>query len=133
MLRSRILIALTWQMRVQVTLNRFALPHLVGEDPGQPHYLNIQALDHQHFPNYCGGYCGCEGAGKREAMAFIRFENSRGHLMSGRVDCPAHIMQDWYTYHFPCTMSTAEKAALLDCYQHLADRTHSTGLASPQR
>ena len=118
--------------RAQVTLNKFALPHLVRETPDQPHYLRVEPLGHEHFPNYCGGYCGCEGRGKRGATSFIRFENTKKHLMSGRVDCPAHITGRWFTYHFPCTMSTAEKAALLDCYQHLSDRRHPANHVAPQ-
>ena len=117
---------------LQVTLNKYALPHLVRQAPDQTQHMSIVPLSHDHFPNYCGGFCGCEGQQKRGADSFMRFENQRGHLMSGRVQCPIHVVADWYTYHFPCTMSTAEKAALLDCYQHLADRTAAVHSSASQ-
>ncbi|KAK9813978.1 hypothetical protein WJX73_007658 [Symbiochloris irregularis] len=108
----------------QVTLNNYALPNLVSDTPDRPHYLRIQGLSHQHFPNFCGGPCGCQGTQSIKPPQFIRFENQQGHLMSGRLVCPRHTVDDFFTFHFPCTWSTAEKAALLDTYQAMADRMY---------
>lgn len=59
------------------------LPQLRGNDSYQP-LVKLALLSQQHFPNFCGGWCGCEGNSSRTASRLIAQTNHLGHLLSGR-------------------------------------------------
>ena len=83
-MRMLTLYLLTKFCHVQVTLTKYALPAaLMTSQPGGA-YLNATMLSPALFPNHCGGECGCDGAEQRPASRFLRHENQKGHLTTGR-------------------------------------------------
>ena len=68
---------------MQVTFHKFMLPQLKGNATYQP-LLKLALLTQQEFPNFCGGWCGCEGTHRRGASRLISHNNKHGHLMTGR-------------------------------------------------
>lgn len=72
--------------RTQVTFAKYALPEVIGNatHPGGDAYVNVTMLSNDLFPNWCGGQCGCEADAKRGALKFLRHENLKGHLTTGR-------------------------------------------------
>ena len=70
-------------VRVQITFNRHAVPAVL-KNPEAHGPLNLIQLPKHHFPNWCGGPCGCDGDLPRNATRFLRHENHLGHLVTGR-------------------------------------------------
>lgn len=118
---------------LQVTLNNFALPQMVAAwKPGQPH-IKVVSLTHERFPTWCGGPCGCSGSKRRGSRKFIRLNNEEGHLLTGRIECPAKITDKWFMYHVPCARSAFEKLSIVDAYQHMSDSLHERKVATSHR
>ena len=47
-------------------------------------YLRLGVLNQTHFPNRCGGWCGCNGAKSRGPSQLIAHNDSHAHFLSGR-------------------------------------------------
>ena len=67
----------------QITFNRHAVPAVL-RNPDSHGPLELIQLPKHHFPNWCGGPCGCDGDVPRNATRFLRHENRLGHLVTGR-------------------------------------------------
>ena len=47
-------------------------------------YLKMGVLNQTHFPNRCGGWCGCDGAVSRGPSQLMAHNDSHAHFLSGR-------------------------------------------------
>ena len=105
-------------MYVQVTFTKYALPAVLGNSttPGDA-YLNVTLLSTDLFPNWCGGECGCNGVEKRGASRFLRHDNLRGHLTTGRQASLNDTHADVGTEQRPSTSEPwqAGRASKLPC------------------
>ena len=69
----------------QVTFHQFMLPQLRADPKtGQPPTLRLGTLDQKHYPNRCGGWCGCDGAVSRGPKKLVAHTDGHGHFLSGR-------------------------------------------------
>ncbi|CAL8465577.1 g5113 [Coccomyxa elongata] len=96
----------------QVVFNDVLAPHFLRD--GGNAFVRIQSLSQDRFPSWCSGPCGCAGASKVAPVMFKKEEDPSEGVRSGVLECPEPTVTQWFTFHYACTKSGAEKESLMD-------------------
>ncbi|KAK9826435.1 hypothetical protein WJX81_005445 [Elliptochloris bilobata] len=89
-------------------------PHLTrGAAAGHP-LVRLLQLSQARFPSWCAGPCGCLGPNATQPDVWDPVLGDTGAITGGSLSCPDTAVDEWLAFHYPCTSSLAEKAALMD-------------------